>query len=118
MDLVARILEAAPEHLRPGGALVCEIGDNRRGARAALPSLCRFPGRCARCSSIGLQKRPALLEARDHGGRELADQRALALVAAPRSELTAGAPRHRDVVQVAEQILQIGEPAQIAGRRR
>src|SRR5262249_25184815 len=26
MDLVARILEAAPDHLYPGGALLCEIG--------------------------------------------------------------------------------------------
>src|SRR5262249_54996408 len=29
MDLVVRILEAAPHHLYPGGALLCEIGDNR-----------------------------------------------------------------------------------------
>jgi ribosomal protein L3 glutamine methyltransferase len=39
MDLVARILEAAPEHLRPGGALVCEIGDNRRALEQRYPRL-------------------------------------------------------------------------------
>jgi ribosomal protein L3 glutamine methyltransferase len=39
MDLVARILQAAPEHLRPGGALICEIGDNRRGLEQRYPRL-------------------------------------------------------------------------------
>jgi len=39
MDLVARILEAAPEHLYPGGALLCEIGDNRRAFERRFPRL-------------------------------------------------------------------------------
>ena len=39
MDLVARILEAVPGHLRPGGALVCEIGDNRRSLERRYPRL-------------------------------------------------------------------------------
>ena len=39
MDLVAGILEAAPEHLRPGGALLCEIGDNRRPLEKRYPRL-------------------------------------------------------------------------------
>lgn len=39
MDLVARILEAAPEHLYPGGALLCEIGDNRRALEHRYPRL-------------------------------------------------------------------------------
>ncbi|HXU41303.1 MAG TPA: 50S ribosomal protein L3 N(5)-glutamine methyltransferase [Burkholderiales bacterium] len=39
LDLVARILAAAPEHLRPGGALVCEIGDNRRALEQRYPRL-------------------------------------------------------------------------------
>lgn len=39
MDLVARILEAAPEHLYPGGALLCEIGDNRRAFARRYPRL-------------------------------------------------------------------------------
>jgi len=39
MDLVAGILEAAPEHLRPGGALLCEIGDNRRALEKRYPRL-------------------------------------------------------------------------------
>jgi ribosomal protein L3 glutamine methyltransferase len=39
MDLVARILAAAPDHLRPGGALVCEIGDNRRALERRYPRL-------------------------------------------------------------------------------
>ena len=39
MDLVARILEAAPEHLYPGGALLCEIGDNRRALERRYPRL-------------------------------------------------------------------------------
>ena len=39
MDLVARILEAAPEHLYPGGALLCEIGDNRRAFERRYPRL-------------------------------------------------------------------------------
>jgi ribosomal protein L3 glutamine methyltransferase len=39
MDLVARILEAAPDHLYPGGALLCEIGDNRRAFEKRYPRL-------------------------------------------------------------------------------
>ena len=39
MDLVARILEAAPDHLYPGGALLCEIGDNRHAFEARYPRL-------------------------------------------------------------------------------
>jgi ribosomal protein L3 glutamine methyltransferase len=39
MDLVARILGAAPDHLRPGGALVCEIGDNRHALERRYPRL-------------------------------------------------------------------------------
>lgn len=39
MDLVARILAAAPDHLQPGGALVCEIGDNRRTLEQRYPRL-------------------------------------------------------------------------------
>lgn len=39
MDLVARILEGAPQHLYPGGALLCEIGDNRRAFERRYPRL-------------------------------------------------------------------------------
>lgn len=39
MDLVARILAAAPDHLQPGGALLCEIGDNRRAFEQRYPRL-------------------------------------------------------------------------------
>ena len=39
MDLVARILEAAPAHLYPGGAVLCEIGDNRRSLERRYPRL-------------------------------------------------------------------------------
>lgn len=39
MNLVARIIEAAPDHLQPGGALVCEIGDNRRTLERRYPRL-------------------------------------------------------------------------------
>ena len=39
MDLVARILEAAPAHLYPDGALLCEIGDNRPGFERRYPRL-------------------------------------------------------------------------------
>jgi len=39
MDLVARILEAAPDHLYPGGALLCEIGDHRRAFERRYPRL-------------------------------------------------------------------------------
>jgi ribosomal protein L3 glutamine methyltransferase len=39
MDLVSRILETAPQHLYPGGALLCEIGDNRRALEQRYPRL-------------------------------------------------------------------------------
>lgn len=39
LDLVAKILAAAPEHLTPGGALLCEIGDNRRALERRYPRL-------------------------------------------------------------------------------
>jgi ribosomal protein L3 glutamine methyltransferase len=39
LDLVARILAAAPYHLALGGALVCEIGDNRRALERRYPRL-------------------------------------------------------------------------------
>jgi len=39
MDLVARILEAAPAHLYPGGAVLCEIGDNRAALERRYPRL-------------------------------------------------------------------------------
>jgi len=39
MDLVARILEAAPAYLYPGGAVLCEIGDNRRSFEQRYPRL-------------------------------------------------------------------------------
>lgn len=33
LDLVARIIEQAPAHLEPGGALVCEVGESHPAAR-------------------------------------------------------------------------------------
>jgi ribosomal protein L3 glutamine methyltransferase len=39
MDLVARILADAPRYLRPAGALICEIGDNRRALERRFPRL-------------------------------------------------------------------------------
>jgi ribosomal protein L3 glutamine methyltransferase len=39
MDLVSRILAVVPDHLRPGGALVCEIGDNRAALERRYPRL-------------------------------------------------------------------------------
>lgn len=39
LDLVRRILAAAPRHLSPGGLLVCEIGGNRRALERAYPTL-------------------------------------------------------------------------------
>jgi len=39
MDLVARILEAVPDHLAPGGALLCEIGENRSAFERRYPRL-------------------------------------------------------------------------------
>lgn len=39
LDLVARIIEQAPAHLEPGGALVCEVGESHPAARRRLRSL-------------------------------------------------------------------------------
>jgi len=39
MDLVAQILAAAPQHLYPGGALLCEIGGNRGAFERRYPRL-------------------------------------------------------------------------------
>ena len=37
LDFVARILAAAPAHLKPNGLLVCEIGGNRKALERACP---------------------------------------------------------------------------------
>jgi ribosomal protein L3 glutamine methyltransferase len=37
LALVRKILEAAADHLQPGGSLVCEIGHNRRALERAFP---------------------------------------------------------------------------------
>jgi ribosomal protein L3 glutamine methyltransferase len=37
LQLVSRILEAAPAHLRPDGMLVCEVGENRKALERAYP---------------------------------------------------------------------------------
>ena len=37
LDFVARILDAAPRHLKPGGLLVCEVGDGRKAVERAYP---------------------------------------------------------------------------------
>lgn len=39
LDLVRRILTAAPQHLAPGGSLVVEIGEGRAALEAAVPDL-------------------------------------------------------------------------------
>lgn len=39
LDLVARIVEQAPAHLEPGGALVCEVGESHAAARRRFRSL-------------------------------------------------------------------------------
>ncbi len=39
LELVSRILAAAPAHLNPGGLLVCEIGDGRKALERAYPRL-------------------------------------------------------------------------------
>ena len=39
LDLVARILEQAPAHLAPGGALVCEVGESHPAARRRFRAL-------------------------------------------------------------------------------
>ena len=39
LDLVRRILAAAPAHLNPGGLLACEVGDGRKAVEAAYPRL-------------------------------------------------------------------------------
>lgn len=39
LDLVRRIIEAAPDHLNPGGGLLCEIGSNREILEMNYPDL-------------------------------------------------------------------------------
>ena len=39
LDLVARIVERAAEHLEPGGALVCEVGESHAAARRRFRAL-------------------------------------------------------------------------------
>ena len=39
LSLVRKIIEEAKDHLGPGGALVCEIGDGRRALERAFPRL-------------------------------------------------------------------------------
>ena len=39
LDFVARIIEHAPAHLTSGGALICEIGENRHALERAYPRL-------------------------------------------------------------------------------
>lgn len=37
LDYVARILDEAPRNLKPGGTLVCEVGENRKALERAYP---------------------------------------------------------------------------------
>ena len=39
LDIVRRILDQAPQHLTPGGGLLCEIGRGRDNVEAAFPQL-------------------------------------------------------------------------------
>jgi ribosomal protein L3 glutamine methyltransferase len=39
LELVSRIIAAAPAHLNPGGLLVCEVGDGRKAVERAYPRL-------------------------------------------------------------------------------
>jgi ribosomal protein L3 glutamine methyltransferase len=39
LDLVRRIVRGAAEHLKPGGALLCEIGEDREILEADFPTL-------------------------------------------------------------------------------
>lgn len=39
LELVSRIIAAAPAHLNPGGRLVCEVGDGRKAVERAYPRL-------------------------------------------------------------------------------
>jgi len=39
LDLVRRIIEAAPDHLNPGGGLICEIGSDREILEMTYPDL-------------------------------------------------------------------------------
>ena len=39
LSLVRKIVQQAGEHLRPGGSLVCEIGDGRKALERAFPRL-------------------------------------------------------------------------------
>ena len=39
LELVSRIIAAAPAHLNPGGLLACEVGDGRKAVERAYPRL-------------------------------------------------------------------------------
>jgi ribosomal protein L3 glutamine methyltransferase len=39
LELVSRIIAAAPAHLNSGGLLVCEVGDRRKAVERAYPRL-------------------------------------------------------------------------------
>jgi ribosomal protein L3 glutamine methyltransferase len=39
IDFVARVLADAPAHLKPGGLLMCEVGDSRGALKRAYPRL-------------------------------------------------------------------------------
>jgi ribosomal protein L3 glutamine methyltransferase len=39
LDYVARILDESPRYLKPGGMLVCEVGDNRNALERACPRM-------------------------------------------------------------------------------
>jgi ribosomal protein L3 glutamine methyltransferase len=39
LDLVARLLAAAPDHLEPQGLVVCEIGDGKAAVQRRFPRL-------------------------------------------------------------------------------
>jgi ribosomal protein L3 glutamine methyltransferase len=39
LDLVSRIIAAAPAHVNPGGLLACEVGDGRKAVERAYPRL-------------------------------------------------------------------------------
>lgn len=39
LDIIRRVIDGAPAHLRPGGGLVCEVGSGRERLEAAYPNL-------------------------------------------------------------------------------
>jgi ribosomal protein L3 glutamine methyltransferase len=39
LDLVARLIAEAPQHLNAGGVLVCEVGDGKRAVERRFPRL-------------------------------------------------------------------------------